>query len=94
MTNTVDQKSNKSRRVNNIKKLLYIKIIQTYYKVTIIKKMEYWCKDREMIQWNRIESLKKDSDICSSYDKGGTAVGKSLFRKRFWVSLMSYETWS
>ena len=41
MTNTVDQKSNKSRRVNNIKKLLYIKIIQTYYKVTIIKKMEY-----------------------------------------------------
>ena len=44
--------------------------------------MQYWCEDREMIQWNRRESLKKDSDICSSYDKGSTAVGKSLFKKK------------
>ena len=36
-----------------------------------------------MIQWNRIESLKKDSDICfSSYEKGGTAVGKRVFSEK------------
>ena len=36
-----------------------------------------------MIQWNKIESLKKHSDICfSSYDKGGTAVGKRVFSEK------------
>ena len=26
--------------------------------VIIIKKIQYWCKDRQMITWNRIESLR------------------------------------
>jgi len=30
-----------------------------YYKITIIKKMWYRWKDRQMIQWNRRDSLKE-----------------------------------
>ena len=42
--------------------------------------MHYWCKDRQMITWNRIESLKKDRHTCpSAYDEGSTEVGKKIF---------------
>ena len=44
--------------------------------------MQCWCKDRQMIQQNKKESLKKDSAICSSYDKGGTAVGEKVFSEK------------
>ena len=44
--------------------------------------MQYWCEDREMIQWNRRESLKKDSDICSSMIKVALQWGKESFQKK------------
>ena len=57
----------------------------TYCKITIIKKMWYRCKERQRIQWNRIESLNNVfRHMCPfAYHISGTAVGNSLFRKRF-----------
>ena len=57
---------------------------KTYCKITIIKKMWYRGKERQRIQWNRIESLNNVfRHMCPfTYHIGGTAVGNSLFRKR------------
>ena len=52
--------------------------------------MQYWCKHRQMITWNRIESLKKHRHTCpSAYDKGGTEVGKRVFSEQDWLNWMS-----
>ena len=71
---------------------------KTYYKITIIKKMWYRVKERQRIQWNRIESLNNVfRHMCPfTYHIGGTAVGNSLFRKRFWVNwipIWKQDTW-
>ena len=71
---------------------------KTYYKITIIKKIWYRCKERQRIQWNRIESIKNVfRHMCPfTYHKGVTAVGNSLFRKRFWVNwipIWKEDTW-
>ena len=71
---------------------------KTYCKITIIKKMWYRCKERQRIQWNRIESLNNVFRHMRpfTYHKGGTAVVNSLFRKRFWVnwiSIWKQNTW-
>ena len=57
--------------------------------VTIIKKMLYRCKDRQMTQWNRIERLKEVlRHMCPfTYHKDGTVVGNSLFRKKILLQL-------